>query len=163
MSNLDKARYAYPFDLLQCIVNEEPPKLREDMFSPLFIDFISLCMQKLVTLRPGIKDLLSHEFLKCDDHNENFVSQWLIQTMEQVRITKHSSSNVILNSISNPDRGRVWWTSTTLSDATFYLYAVCLYQARLWQLLMLLDWKQYFYDESYEFNTASKFSLFETS
>ena len=39
-------------------------------------------------------------FPEDGDDNESFVSQWLIQTIEQHRITKQFSTNVLSNSES---------------------------------------------------------------
>lgn len=76
-----------PFDLLQCIVNEKPPLLPRDRFSPQLIDFTAQCMQKLPKARPGIDGLLQHPFLVLhQDKSEEVVSVWVRRLQEQMRI-----------------------------------------------------------------------------
>lgn len=51
------------FELLDYIVNEEPPKLPESRFSNLFCDFVNKCLKKNPNERADLKELISHPWI----------------------------------------------------------------------------------------------------
>lgn len=46
------------FDLLECIINQPPPRLQHRTFSPEFTDFIDKCLKKNPNERADLKTLL---------------------------------------------------------------------------------------------------------
>ncbi|XP_066928866.1 dual specificity mitogen-activated protein kinase kinase 2-like [Clytia hemisphaerica] len=52
------------FELLDYIVNEEPPTLPKSYFSNEFCDFINLCLKKNPNDRADLKDLMEHQWVK---------------------------------------------------------------------------------------------------
>lgn len=46
------------FDLLECIINQPPPRLEHKSFSPEFTDFIDKCLKKDPNERADLKTLL---------------------------------------------------------------------------------------------------------
>ncbi|KAG0475481.1 hypothetical protein HPP92_015167 [Vanilla planifolia] len=52
------------YELLQSIVEEDPPSAPSDQFSPEFCSFISACIQKDPVKRISSLELLSHPFIK---------------------------------------------------------------------------------------------------
>lgn len=52
------------FELLDYIVNEEPPTLPKPYFSNEFVDFINKCLKKNPTERADLKDLMIHPWVK---------------------------------------------------------------------------------------------------
>ncbi|XP_028555672.1 mitogen-activated protein kinase kinase 6 isoform X2 [Dendrobium catenatum] len=52
------------YELLETIVEEPPPSVPEDQFSPEFCSFISACIQKDPQQRMSSSELLSHPFIK---------------------------------------------------------------------------------------------------
>eukprot|EP00244_Chara_vulgaris_P005667 TRINITY_DN2202_c0_g1_i1.p1 TRINITY_DN2202_c0_g1~~TRINITY_DN2202_c0_g1_i1.p1 ORF type:complete len:361 (-),score=51.76 TRINITY_DN2202_c0_g1_i1:719-1801(-) len=67
------------FDLLHTIVEQPPPTLPEDQFSPEFCDFITACLRKNPKERPSAGELLSHPFLKKYEGQNVNISR-LLQT-----------------------------------------------------------------------------------
>lgn len=46
------------FDLLECIINQPPPRLQHRTFSPEFTDFVDKCLKKNPNERADLKTLL---------------------------------------------------------------------------------------------------------
>ncbi|XP_066557319.1 dual specificity mitogen-activated protein kinase kinase 5 isoform X2 [Amia ocellicauda] len=75
-----------PLQLLQCIVDEDPPVLPEGEFSDVFVHFITQCMRKLPKERPAPEDLMGHAFvLLYNDGNAEVVSMWVCRSLEERR------------------------------------------------------------------------------
>ena len=52
------------FELLNYIVNEEPPKLPSQYFSDEFCDFVNKCLKKNPNDRADLNDLIEHSWIK---------------------------------------------------------------------------------------------------
>lgn len=50
------------FELLDFIVNESPPKLPVEYFTPQFVDFVDRCLKKNPTERADLKTLMVRQF-----------------------------------------------------------------------------------------------------
>ncbi|XP_031668289.1 dual specificity mitogen-activated protein kinase kinase 5-like [Oncorhynchus kisutch] len=75
-----------PLQLLQCIVDEEPPVLPVGQFSQKFVHFITQCMKRLPKERPAPTNLMDHAFiLLYDDGNAEVVSMWVCRCLEERR------------------------------------------------------------------------------
>uniref|UniRef100_A0AAY4DLC6 mitogen-activated protein kinase kinase n=1 Tax=Denticeps clupeoides TaxID=299321 RepID=A0AAY4DLC6_9TELE len=75
-----------PLQLLQCIVDEEPPVLPVGQFSDKFVHFITQCMKKLPKERPAPNDLMDHPFIvHFNDGNAEVVSMWVCCCLEERR------------------------------------------------------------------------------
>jgi len=60
--------------ILLKIVQKDAPTLKGDRWSPLFRDFVSLCLNKDPEQRASADECLQHEFLKdADQHKEKFL------------------------------------------------------------------------------------------
>ncbi|XP_057303043.1 dual specificity mitogen-activated protein kinase kinase 5-like isoform X2 [Hydractinia symbiolongicarpus] len=72
-NNIDKDIIA-PIELLQCIVNENPPRLSMDLFGDALRDFVEICLQKNQKSRPTPEQLSRHPFiLQNDTENQNAI------------------------------------------------------------------------------------------
>ncbi|XP_072888736.1 dual specificity mitogen-activated protein kinase kinase 5 isoform X3 [Hemitrygon akajei] len=75
-----------PLQLLQCIVDEDPPVLPVGEFSESFVHFITQCMRKLPTERPAPEELMVHPFVvQYNDKNAEVVSMWVCRMLEERR------------------------------------------------------------------------------
>ncbi|XP_072326559.1 dual specificity mitogen-activated protein kinase kinase 5 isoform X8 [Scyliorhinus torazame] len=75
-----------PLQLLQCIVDEDPPVLPVGVFSEPFVHFITQCMRKLSTERPAPEELMVHPFIvQYNDKNAEVVSMWVCRMLEEWR------------------------------------------------------------------------------
>lgn len=75
-----------PLQLLQCIVDEDPPILPVGQFSQKFVHFITQCMKRLPKERPAPNNLMDHAFiLLYDDGNAEVVSMWVCRCLEERR------------------------------------------------------------------------------
>lgn len=75
-----------PIELMQCIVNESPPSLPVEKFSPDFVTFVSICMQKSIKSRPTPEELMEHPFILLNnDDNIEIVSMWVCRKLEEIR------------------------------------------------------------------------------
>ncbi|XP_055517403.1 dual specificity mitogen-activated protein kinase kinase 5 isoform X3 [Leucoraja erinacea] len=75
-----------PLQLLQCIVDEDPPVLPVGEFSESFVHFITQCMRKLPTERPAPEELMVHPFVvHYNDKNAEVVSMWVCRMLEERR------------------------------------------------------------------------------
>lgn len=103
LSDSTRTASMLPIELLQCIVNEQPPVLPADKFSPHLVDFVSQCMQKNYKSRPNVEGLLRHPFISLHmESPEEVISQWVIWTLEQRRLLmKKYPSEVSLASSSS--------------------------------------------------------------
>eukprot|EP00054_Salpingoeca_dolichothecata_P002574 m.23206 g.23206 ORF g.23206 m.23206 type:complete len:466 (-) comp13109_c0_seq1:68-1465(-) len=77
------SRALLPIELLQCIVNEPPPRLSEDDFSEVFIDFVARCLVKEAPARPSAGELLEHPFLLPYLHDDSSLQEWIHHIIEQ--------------------------------------------------------------------------------
>uniref|UniRef100_A0AAR2KUP8 mitogen-activated protein kinase kinase n=1 Tax=Pygocentrus nattereri TaxID=42514 RepID=A0AAR2KUP8_PYGNA len=72
-----------PLQLLQCIVDEDPPVLPVGQFSEKFVHFITQCMRKQPKERPAPNNLMDHPFImQYDDGNTEVVSMWVCRSLE---------------------------------------------------------------------------------
>jgi len=74
-----------PMELMQCIVDEPPPRLSPTLFSQQLVDFISCCLQKEAGRRLLPQQLLTHKLVtetmsKGWDANAKLVANWLKST-----------------------------------------------------------------------------------
>ncbi|KAJ8271342.1 hypothetical protein COCON_G00102010 [Conger conger] len=75
-----------PLQLLQCIVDENPPVLPVGQFSEKFINFITQCMKKLPKERPAPNNLMDHPFImQYNDGSVEVVSMWVCRCLEARR------------------------------------------------------------------------------
>uniref|UniRef100_A0A6Q2Y6F6 mitogen-activated protein kinase kinase n=1 Tax=Esox lucius TaxID=8010 RepID=A0A6Q2Y6F6_ESOLU len=75
-----------PLQLLQCIVDENPPVLPVGQFSENFVHFITQCMRRLPKERPAPNNLMEHAFiLLYNDGNTEVVSMWVCRCLEERR------------------------------------------------------------------------------
>lgn len=75
-----------PLQLLQCIVDEDPPFLPVGQFSEKFVHFITQCMRRLPKERPAPNNLMDHAFIMLyNDGNAEVVSMWVCHCLEQRR------------------------------------------------------------------------------
>ncbi|XP_071794001.1 dual specificity mitogen-activated protein kinase kinase 1-like [Asterias amurensis] len=77
----DAPRSMAIFELLECIVNEPPPKLPAKVFSPEFVDFVNKCLIKNPQERAELKNLLVHPFTKKSETEEVDIASWVCKTM----------------------------------------------------------------------------------
>ncbi|XP_028679077.2 dual specificity mitogen-activated protein kinase kinase 5 isoform X2 [Erpetoichthys calabaricus] len=83
---LGRFPYPQPLQLLQCIVDEDPPVLPAGDFSESFVHLITQCMRKSPKERPAPEDLMGHPFiLLYNDGNTEVVSMWVCRTLEERR------------------------------------------------------------------------------
>ncbi|XP_026123285.1 dual specificity mitogen-activated protein kinase kinase 5 isoform X2 [Carassius auratus] len=72
-----------PLQLLQCIVDEDPPVLPIGQFSEKFVHFITQCMRKQPKERPAPNNLMDHSFImQYNDGNTEVVSMWVCRSLE---------------------------------------------------------------------------------
>ncbi|XP_057300426.1 dual specificity mitogen-activated protein kinase kinase 1-like [Hydractinia symbiolongicarpus] len=71
------------FELLDYIVNEEPPKLPSQYFSTEFCDFINQCLKKNPNDRADLKELLVHPWIKRAEADKNSIdlAGWVTRIM----------------------------------------------------------------------------------
>ena len=63
-----------PFELLQCIVNESPPRLSADVFADALRHFVEICLVKNPKSRPTPEQLTRHLFiLQNDTSNQKII------------------------------------------------------------------------------------------
>ncbi|XP_035274999.1 dual specificity mitogen-activated protein kinase kinase 5 isoform X9 [Anguilla rostrata] len=75
-----------PLQLLQCIVDENPPVLPVGQFSETFINFVTQCMKKLPKERPAPNNLMDHPFImQYNDGSVEVVSMWVCRSLEERR------------------------------------------------------------------------------
>jgi len=74
-SNVDMDRESIsPFELLQCIVNEDPPRLSMELFGDALRLFIEICLVKNPKSRPTPEQLSRHPFiLQNDTENQKII------------------------------------------------------------------------------------------
>ncbi|XP_022097416.1 dual specificity mitogen-activated protein kinase kinase 1-like [Acanthaster planci] len=77
----DASRSMAIFELLECIVNDPPPKLPSEEFSAEFVDFVNKCLIKNPQERPEVKLLMAHCFSKKSETEEVDVASWVCKTM----------------------------------------------------------------------------------
>jgi len=77
-------------ELIQCILNEDPPRLSMDSFGLEFVDFISKCLSKSSQYRPKPDDLLEHNFIKKnDDGRYDIIAAFVIERLSERGIGNH--------------------------------------------------------------------------
>ncbi|XP_044076160.1 dual specificity mitogen-activated protein kinase kinase 5 isoform X1 [Siniperca chuatsi] len=75
-----------PLQLLQCIVDEDPPVLPVGHFSEKFVHFITQCMRRQPKERPAPNNLMDHSFIiQYNDGNAEVVSMWVCRCLEERR------------------------------------------------------------------------------
>jgi len=70
------------FELLDYIVNENPPSLPGGVFSTQFKDFVDRCLKKNPAERADLKTLMVHAFIKQSECEEVDFAGWVCKTME---------------------------------------------------------------------------------
>lgn len=74
-------------ELLQYIVNEDPPQLPHDRFGQDACDFVSMCLYKDVNQRASLQNLVDHSWMdkarKCQSVNSIDLAYWVKQAIEQ--------------------------------------------------------------------------------
>lgn len=79
-----QAEFFSPVQLLNSIVDEEPPVLSTDVFSHDFVDFVSRSMQKLPVHRLTPEQLMLHPFIvRHNDGNINIIASWVKSKLEE--------------------------------------------------------------------------------
>ncbi|KAJ8304838.1 hypothetical protein KUTeg_018421 [Tegillarca granosa] len=80
----EQAEFFSPVQLLNSIVDEEPPVLSTDVFSHDFVDFVSRSMQKLPVHRLTPEQLMLHPFIvRHNDGNINIIASWVKSKLEE--------------------------------------------------------------------------------
>uniref|UniRef100_A0A8C4F2R9 mitogen-activated protein kinase kinase n=1 Tax=Dicentrarchus labrax TaxID=13489 RepID=A0A8C4F2R9_DICLA len=75
-----------PLQLLQCIVDEDPPVLPVSQFTEKFVHFITQCMRRQPKERPAPNNLMDHSFIiQYNDGNAEVVSMWVCRCLEERR------------------------------------------------------------------------------
>uniref|UniRef100_A0A8C6T7V6 mitogen-activated protein kinase kinase n=1 Tax=Neogobius melanostomus TaxID=47308 RepID=A0A8C6T7V6_9GOBI len=75
-----------PLQLLQCIVDEDPPVLPVGQFSETFVHFVTQCMKRQPKERPAPNNLMEHPFIaQHNDGSAEVVSQWVSHSLEERR------------------------------------------------------------------------------
>ncbi|XP_010774588.1 dual specificity mitogen-activated protein kinase kinase 5, partial [Notothenia coriiceps] len=75
-----------PLQLLQCIVDEDPPVFPVGQFSEKFVHFITQCMRRQPKERPAPNNLMEHSFItQFNDGNAEVVSMWVCRCLEERR------------------------------------------------------------------------------
>uniref|UniRef100_A0A8C6USC0 Mitogen-activated protein kinase kinase 5 n=1 Tax=Neogobius melanostomus TaxID=47308 RepID=A0A8C6USC0_9GOBI len=78
--------YPQPLQLLQCIVDEDPPVLPVGQFSETFVHFVTQCMKRQPKERPAPNNLMEHPFIaQHNDGSAEVVSQWVSHSLEERR------------------------------------------------------------------------------
>ncbi|KAK0401330.1 hypothetical protein QR680_015720 [Steinernema hermaphroditum] len=76
------AAVGHEFQLLSAIVEQPAPVVSADEgFSPLFVEFVTLCLKKDPELRPKYPQLLEHAYIKRARHNPFNMEEWLADAM----------------------------------------------------------------------------------
>ncbi|KAK9890004.1 hypothetical protein WA026_008817 [Henosepilachna vigintioctopunctata] len=78
------------FELLDYIVNEQPPKLPAGIFTDEFKDFVDRCLRKNPDERADLKTLMNHNWIRRAESENVDISGWVCRTME---IVPPSTSN----------------------------------------------------------------------
>lgn len=63
------------FELLDYIVNDDPPRLPKGYFSDAICDFVAQCLYKHPAERADLDTLLKNDFITS--HREYDISQWI--------------------------------------------------------------------------------------
>lgn len=75
-----------PLQLLQCIVDEDPPVLPVGLFTEKFVHFVTQCMRRQPKERPAPNNLMDHAFIaQFNDGNAEVVSMWVCRCLEERR------------------------------------------------------------------------------
>ncbi|XP_031625618.1 dual specificity mitogen-activated protein kinase kinase dSOR1-like [Contarinia nasturtii] len=69
------------FDLLECIINQPPPRLEHKSFSAEFTDFVDKCLKKDPNERADLKTLLEHPWIEKYENEHVDVAGWVCSTM----------------------------------------------------------------------------------
>lgn len=70
------------FAQLKAIIDDEPPSLPSDIFSPEAVDFVNSCLQKEPLKRPAYADLLEHPFIKKYENVDVDMAKWATEAFE---------------------------------------------------------------------------------
>ena len=72
------------FELLEYIVNQEPPRLPSTVFSAEMVDFVDRCLRKDPTERPDLAALLAHPWMApldgdggAKDDDDVDIAEWV--------------------------------------------------------------------------------------
>ncbi|XP_018026319.1 dual specificity mitogen-activated protein kinase kinase 1 [Hyalella azteca] len=69
------------FELLDYIVNEPPPQLPHEYFSPEFVDLVHRCLKKNPSERADLSSLMSHPWIKRAEVEKVDIAGWVKRTM----------------------------------------------------------------------------------
>ncbi|UYV72527.1 MAP2K1, partial [Cordylochernes scorpioides] len=78
----DSPRIMSVFELLNYIVNEQPPSVPSSVFSSEFKDLVDQCLKKNPAERADLKSLMVHPFIKKSESEEVDFAGWVCNTME---------------------------------------------------------------------------------
>lgn len=71
-------------ELCKAILEENPPELSDEHFSPELVDFVARCLRKDPTQRISHSELLMHPFLqKYTDDGTNIIAAWVSEKLSQ--------------------------------------------------------------------------------
>ncbi|XP_072167533.1 dual specificity mitogen-activated protein kinase kinase 1-like [Diadema setosum] len=77
----DSPRPMAIFELLNYIVEEQPPRLPSRVFSAEFVDFVDQCLIKNPGERADLKNLRKHKFAKMSEEAKVDFAGWICSTM----------------------------------------------------------------------------------
>ncbi|XP_044761711.1 dual specificity mitogen-activated protein kinase kinase dSOR1-like [Coccinella septempunctata] len=69
------------FELLDYIVNEQPPKLPAGIFTNDFKDFVDKCLRKNPDERADLRSLQNHSWIKRSESEDVDIAGWVCKTM----------------------------------------------------------------------------------
>lgn len=82
------------FDLLEYIVNQQPPTVPKECFSPEFKDLVDRCLRKRPVERFDMKTIMTHPFVRRAEEEVVDVKDWIckicIKSTTQMPIDNHS-------------------------------------------------------------------------
>eukprot|EP00051_Salpingoeca_urceolata_P001010 m.37993 g.37993 ORF g.37993 m.37993 type:complete len:407 (+) comp11144_c1_seq2:242-1462(+) len=73
------------FDMVANVVNSEPPKLPDGLFSKHFQDFVAICLHKDVKQRADLRTLLEHPWITRCTVTREYVAKYILQTLPRAR------------------------------------------------------------------------------
>jgi len=82
-------RFPYPqsgvyIDLIQRIVNEPVPQLKDVKFSPQMLDFLERCLDKDQDKRMSVEQLLKHPWIRAMENTDFDLAKWLNRKLKEI-------------------------------------------------------------------------------
>nr|CAB3263618.1 MAPKK5 dual specificity mitogen-activated protein kinase kinase 5 [Phallusia mammillata] len=86
-SKIEGSKGVLPMELMQCIVNEPPPRLTKEHFSSELVDFTKCCLQKEASRRLLPEQLCGHSMVTTNQQtpiaeNQSLVANWIYQKLQ---------------------------------------------------------------------------------